>query len=249
MKKMIFAAMLMTIAISANAMTYNEARQEALFLSDKMAYELDLTEEQYEAIYEINLDYLMSINSRGDAYGSWWNVRNRDLEIVLSPTQYRLYVSRAYFYRPLTWTGGAWSFGIYGRYHRGHFYRHHPTVYVSYRGGHRIGHRSYYHGRNYYPQPRHGHGPQPSCANDAVQNAHMAATTAHTVAITAHMVATTVHMAAITAHTVAITVHTVATTAHTVAITAHTAAITAHTATLHVIKKLPYSTIYTSCDA
>ena len=161
MKKMIFAAMLMTIAISANAMTYNEARQEALFLSDKMAYELDLTEEQYEAIYEINLDYLMSINSRGDAYGSWWNVRNRDLEIVLSPTQYRLYVSRAYFYRPLTWTGGAWSFGIYGRYHRGHFYRHHPTVYVSYRGGHRIGHRSYYHGRNYYPQPRHGHGPQP----------------------------------------------------------------------------------------
>ena len=161
MKKMIFAAMLMTIAISANAMTYNEARQEALFLSDKMAYELDLTEEQYEAIYEINLDYLMSINARGDAYGSWWNVRNRDLEIVLSPTQYRLYVSRAYFYRPLTWTGGAWSFGIYGRYHRGHFYRHHPTVYVSYRGGHRIGHRSYYHGRNYYPQPRHGHGPQP----------------------------------------------------------------------------------------
>ena len=161
MKKMIFAAMLMTIAISANAMTYNEARQEALFLSDKMAYELDLTEEQYEAIYEINLDYLMSINSRGDAYGSWWNVRNRDLEIVLSPTQYRLYVSRAYFYRPLTWTGGAWSFGIYERYHRGHFYRHHPTVYVSYRGGHRIGHRSYYHGRNYYPQPRHGHGPQP----------------------------------------------------------------------------------------
>ena len=161
MKKMIFAAIMMTIAISANAMTYNEARQEALFLSDKMAYELDLTEEQYEAIYEINLDYLMSINSRGDAYGSWWNVRNRDLEIVLSPTQYRLYVSRAYFYRPLTWTGGAWSFGIYGRYHRGHFYRHHPAVYSSYRGGHRIGHHSYYHGRNYYPQPRHGHGPQP----------------------------------------------------------------------------------------
>ena len=161
MKKMIFVAMMMTIAISANAMTYNEARQEALFLSDKMAYELDLTEEQYEAIYEINLDYLMSINTASDAYGSWWNVRNRDLEIVLSPTQYRLFVSRAYFYRPLTWTGRAWNFLIYGRYHHGHFYRHRPAVYVSYRGGHNIHHRSHYYGRNYHPQPRPGHhGPQ-----------------------------------------------------------------------------------------
>ena len=37
MKKMMTLAVMMTIAISAAAMTYNEARSEALFLSDKMA--------------------------------------------------------------------------------------------------------------------------------------------------------------------------------------------------------------------
>ena len=43
MKKMIIMAMMMTIAISASAMTYSKARTEALFLSDKMAYELGCT--------------------------------------------------------------------------------------------------------------------------------------------------------------------------------------------------------------
>ena len=66
MKKMIFMAMMMTIAISANAMTYNEARNEALFLTDKMAYELGLNDAQYDAVYNINLDYLMGLNARAD---------------------------------------------------------------------------------------------------------------------------------------------------------------------------------------
>ena len=33
--------------------SYNAAKHEALFLSDKMAYELNLTAAQYEAVYEI----------------------------------------------------------------------------------------------------------------------------------------------------------------------------------------------------
>ena len=35
-------AMMMVMTISANAMSYNAAKNEALFLSDKMAYELNL---------------------------------------------------------------------------------------------------------------------------------------------------------------------------------------------------------------
>ena len=69
-------AMMMTIAIAANAampprsaMSYENARREALFLSDKMAYELGLTDAQYDAVYEINLDYLMSVTGRDDLYG------------------------------------------------------------------------------------------------------------------------------------------------------------------------------------
>ena len=38
---------------------YEEARRQALFLSDKMAYELGLSDAQYQAVYEINLDYLL----------------------------------------------------------------------------------------------------------------------------------------------------------------------------------------------
>ena len=56
MKKMLLMAVMMVMTISANAMSYNAARNEALFLSDKMAYELNLTAAQYEAVYEINLD-------------------------------------------------------------------------------------------------------------------------------------------------------------------------------------------------
>ena len=41
MKKMMILAMMMVMTISANAMSYNAAKNEALFLSDKMAYELN----------------------------------------------------------------------------------------------------------------------------------------------------------------------------------------------------------------
>lgn len=40
---------------------YEEARRQALFLSDKMAYELRLNDAQYAAVYEINLDYLLNL--------------------------------------------------------------------------------------------------------------------------------------------------------------------------------------------
>ena len=140
MKKMMFMVMMMTIAISANAMTYNEARNEALFLSDKMAYELGLDEAQYEAIYRLNLDYLMSLNTRADLYGSRWSLRDRGIYRVLTPAQYNLYVSLGYFYRPVSWNSRTWVFSIYDRYHHNHFFRHHvpvaPRPVVAPRGGH-----------------------------------------------------------------------------------------------------------------
>ena len=144
MKKMMLMAMMMTIAISANAMTYNAARNEALFLSDKMAYELGLTNAQYEAVYEINLDYLLNVNSRADVLGPWWDLRNRDLRFVLSTVQYNRYLASTYFYRPLVWNAGGWSFAIYGRYHHNRMFMHRPAVFVSYRGGHNHRGASFY---------------------------------------------------------------------------------------------------------
>ena len=132
---MITLAMMMVMTISANAMSYNAAKHEALFLSDKMAYELNLTAAQYEAVYEINLDYLMSLNGHGDVFGIWWDRRNADLRFVLNSWQYDKYMSCAYFYRPVAWNSGGWSFGIYSHYDRGRFYNDRPSVFVSYKGG------------------------------------------------------------------------------------------------------------------
>ena len=57
MKKIILTMLILVSAtISANAMSYLQAREQALYLTDKMAYELNLNEQQYEAAYEINLD-------------------------------------------------------------------------------------------------------------------------------------------------------------------------------------------------
>lgn len=155
MKRMIIAlvAMFMMTFTTASAMSYEQARQQALFLTDKMAYELNLTEDQYEAAYEVNLDYLMSVDTYDDLYGAYWRQRNMDLSYILLDWQYRTYINATYFYRPLYWNAGYWHFGIYARYpRRDYFYFGRPHFYVSYRGGHswRVnGNRSWYHGRSF----------------------------------------------------------------------------------------------------
>lgn len=155
MKRMIIAlvAMFMMTFTTASAMSYEQARQQALFLTDKMAYELNLTEDQYEAAYEVNLDYLMSVDTYDDLYGAYWRQRNMDLSYILLDWQYRTYLNATYFYRPLYWNAGYWHFGIYARYpRRDYFYFGCPHFYVSYRGGHswRVnGNRSWYHGKRF----------------------------------------------------------------------------------------------------
>ena len=165
MKRMIIAlvAMFMMTFTTASAMSYEQARQQALFLTDKMAYELNLTEDQYEAAYEVNLDYLMSVDTYDDLYGAYWRQRNMDLSYILLDWQYRTYINATYFYRPLYWNAGYWHFGIYARYpRRDYFYFGRPHFYVSYRGGHswRVnGNRSWYHGRS-FGAPRPGGNPR-----------------------------------------------------------------------------------------
>ena len=155
MKKFIIAlvAMFTITFTTASAMSYEQARQQALFLTDKMAYELNLTDDQYEAAYEVNLDYLMGINTYDDLYGVYWRQRNLDLSYILLDWQYRAFCDATYFYRPLYWDGGYWHFGIYARYpRRDYFFFGRPHFYASYRGDHcwRVnGGRSWYHGRSY----------------------------------------------------------------------------------------------------
>ena len=155
---MMILAMMMVMTISANAMSYNAAKHEALFLSDKMAYELNLTAAQYEAVYEINLDYLMSLNGHGDVFGIWWDRRNADLRFVLNSWQFDKYMSLSHFYRPVAWHAGGWTFAVYSHYDRGRFFNAHPKVFVSYKGGHNRVHGSHYaHMHKPAPAPAMGH--------------------------------------------------------------------------------------------
>ena len=159
MKKMMTLVMMMTIAISAAAMPYNTARNEALFLSDKMAYELGLTATQYEAVYEINLDYLLNVDTRADVFGFWWEIRNRDLRFVLSTWQYDRFMASEWFYRPVVWGTGGWTFSIYTRYGVGRMFFDRPAVFVTFRGGHSHRGGSFYAHHHFdKPNPPKGHG-------------------------------------------------------------------------------------------
>ena len=163
MKKIFFAlVMMLTTAVSASAMSYEQARNEALFLTDKMAYELNLTDAQYEAAYEINLDYLMGVTSVDDVFGVYWERRNLDLSYILYSWQWDAFMAASYFYRPLYWEAGYWHFGIYARYpHRDYFFFGRPHFYATYRGAHAWhlhGTHGYYHGRASHFRPSLPHG-------------------------------------------------------------------------------------------
>ena len=121
MKKIIFSLMFMMAAcMGAAAMSFERAQAEALYLTDKMAYELNLNDQQYNDAYEINLDYFLRVASPSDLY-DW---------------QYTLLSAADYFLRPVVWRAGGWFFPVYRHYNRGFFYYSHPVVWTTYRGGH-----------------------------------------------------------------------------------------------------------------
>ena len=107
---------------ATNAMSYEQARQEALYLTDKMAYELNLNDQQYNDAYEINLDYFLSLNNEADLYKDYLSYRLSDLRHILYDWQYNLMIAADYFIRPIYWRSGVWHFSIYNYYDHGYFY-------------------------------------------------------------------------------------------------------------------------------
>ena len=136
--------------LPACAMSYDEARDRAWYLTDKMAYELDLTQEQYDRAYQINLDYLMSIRTASDCTGPYWTYRNADLRCVLLDWQYELYSTLDYFFRPIRWVTSAWYLPVFARYEVNFYYFPRPAVYISYHG------HSWLHRRPDAPSPYYG---------------------------------------------------------------------------------------------
>ena len=167
MKRILFIlfAAIMSTTVCHAAMSNSRVRKETRFLTDKMAYELNLNTAQYNDVYEINYDfisgvrYLMDDVLRGEEwalnrYYDYLDIRNDDLRWVLSRRQYSRFMQAAYFFRPIYVSGGHWSFRIYVTYtNPNHFYYPRPYHYRTYCGGHN---RVHYHNVSYY-RGRHNH--------------------------------------------------------------------------------------------
>lgn len=132
---LLFLLLIIASMVSAKALSYNEARERAWYLTDKMAYELNLTAEQYDCVYQINLDYFMQVTSPQDIYGYYWNYRDEDLRYILYDWQYQSYMNLDYFFRPLRWYRSTWQFPILSYYNRSYYYYQRPTIYITYQGG------------------------------------------------------------------------------------------------------------------
>ena len=145
-------AVMVMMVTSAAAMSFSKARKEALFLSDKMAYELSLSLSQYEAVYEINLDYFLGLYNPADLDGVYWLRRNADLRYVLSEWQWLRYTTIADFYRPMSWVRRhTFSLVLRNRYYdAAYFYYDRPAVYYNFRGGHNTGYTSFYANRDFH---------------------------------------------------------------------------------------------------
>jgi hypothetical protein len=159
-------SLLMVLTIPAMAaMSTSKMRQHSRFLTDRMAYELNLSNSQYDDVYEVNYDFLSrtryliedvaaGYTSALDEYYDYLDVRNDDLRWILTSSQYRRFLEKEYFYRPIyTTTSHTWGFRIYQVYSDiNHFFFGKPSHYASYKGAH---YRSNFNNVSYY-KSQHG---------------------------------------------------------------------------------------------
>lgn len=162
--------MMMVITISAAAMSRSKARNHARFLTDRMAYELDLTPMQYDDCYEVNYDFIYYVAPLMDdvvygyrdaieRYYTYLDYRNDDLRYILSAFQYARFMASEYFYSPIYSTGRNWEFRIYTIYsNRSFFYFDAPSIFKTYRGGHDRLHFGTGFYSNRYPKIAHHSG-------------------------------------------------------------------------------------------
>ena len=158
------ALILMGFMAKSLAMPISEIRTNARFLSDRMAYELELNPMQYEDCYEINYDFLHSINPHMynvcigsqasiNAYYDFLDARNEDLRYILNRTQYIAFMDLDYFFRPIYTAAGRWLFRVHQHYNNlTHYYFHTPSIYWTYNGAHARHHyhNGYYGGRYHH---------------------------------------------------------------------------------------------------
>lgn len=150
-KTIIAALVIMMGSLTANAqcMSITAVRNNARFLTDRMAYTLGISDPfLIDEIYRINYDYIWGVNSYlddvamgyyYDDYISVCSARDIALRTLLGNVVWNRVIGYSYFYRPIVFANRCWHFSIYDydRHGRGHFFLSVPRPYNrSYEGGH-----------------------------------------------------------------------------------------------------------------
>lgn len=163
--KRFFMGMMLALCLAAPAVAsgLGDIRVNARFLTDRMAFELNLTQTQYNDLYEVNYDFFSGIDPYVaamarqeayalDAYYRYLDERNDDLRWVLSSAEYVRFMALEYFFRPVYVLNRVCSLRIYQVYpNRSFFYFGRPAHYLTYCGGHsrrHLGGRSFYRARH-----------------------------------------------------------------------------------------------------
>ena len=61
MKKLLLSLMFVAFVLSANA-SLKQNRLDARFMTDRMAYELNFSADQFQDVYEVNLDFIYKVS-------------------------------------------------------------------------------------------------------------------------------------------------------------------------------------------
>lgn len=163
-----------TAAASAQPMSYIAMRNNARFLTDRMAYTLGLSAALIDELYLINYDYICGVNEylddvalgyRYDDYMEVVYARDYALRRLLNEAQWARLMAYDYFYRPISFLNNRWSFSIYAYDHRPtYFYYSAPRRFNDYRGGHYfrgMAAKPHYDGRPAGVRPGRDGGPRP----------------------------------------------------------------------------------------
>lgn len=130
----------------AQPMNYESMRMNARFLTDRMAYTLNIRDPYViNTLYQINYDYIWGVNdylddvALGYRYDDFMAVcysRDTALERLLGRALWLTLTGYDYFYRPISFINNRWAFGIYAHDSRyNHFYYAVPTHFHTYHGG------------------------------------------------------------------------------------------------------------------
>ena len=155
----------------AFAMSVEQSRNEAWFLTDKMAHELRLTNYQWDDVYEVNYDFFRALGSVYTSYTSLENSREQKLMYILTVSQWNEYRRITYFYNPVVAVNGSWTFRIYNHYAYGKFFDRNHAVVHNYTGNHNRT-VNYYQNRHVSTNQGNHYGNYSNNGNHGTHNGH-----------------------------------------------------------------------------